>query len=80
MKRRAPASAVDQARRWLSASGVCLCPPTAPAELLASLREVDRRELDALASLEARADAHRVKAQAARDMIAAILREGGRGL
>jgi len=72
----APAPAVEAARRWLSASGICLCPPTDPAELLASLQGVDRRELDALTALEARADAHRVKAQKARDLIAALIAEG----
>lgn len=74
MARAAPA--IEKARRWLSASGICLCPPTDPAELLASLQGVDRRELAALSEVEARADAHRIKAQQARDLIAALIAEG----
>ena len=75
----ARASAIEKARRWLSATGTCLCPPTDPAELLASLQGVDRCELAGLARLEVEAEACRVKAQEARDHIAALLREGGEG-
>jgi len=77
VKRRAPASAVDQARAWFAQY---MTPPPPDHRLVDLLGGVDRSRLAEAERLRAEADKCLVEAQAARDMIAAILREGGRGL
>lgn len=76
MKRRAP-SALDKARAWFARY---MTPPPPDHRLVDLLGGVDRSRLAEAARLRAEADKCLVEAQAARDMIAAILREGGRGL
>lgn len=74
MTRAAPA--LDRARRGLSACGVC---SATAAEAIASLDTIQRGELARLAQHEANAEACRVKAQEARDLIAELLSQGGEG-